>query len=504
MNFSDTYPVPPEDLRWRVVGNRDETAFLKSSVATVKFFAEILTNLGMSLDSTTSILDFGCGCGRILRAFPSMTKAKLVGCDTDGEAIFWCQENLSFAKFWQTAEYPPLPFENEEFDFLYGISVFTHLDEEHQFKWLEELKRVVKPGGLALLTFKGQWHINEMPDMGFKNQIELSLKESGFLFTQTKFWEKVFPDFYGDTYCTPEYIHKNWSKYFEVLEILPPSSAVPQYAVLLRVIGTKSAQPEKLTEQVKSQTIMGKSRQFIIICPARTGSTMLVHSLNSHPEIICHGEVMAPDNRPDLIGLNFEIESPLRDKLTQLREQDPVSFLYDFVLHPSSFRAVGFKFKYEELSLPSYQAVLDSIMFRKDVLIIHLTRKNLLKRYVSQLMATQFTNIFWISNSSEKPDPARIRLDPKDCLNEFKLIAQRQEKFRDYLKAHQLLEVNYEDLVTETDLTLQTIQDFLGVSQQKLIVRTKKVLSENLVDLLENFYELKGYFKHTKYETYFD
>lgn len=430
----------------------------------------------MNLDSTASILDFGCGCGRTLRAFPSITKAKLVGCDIDLDAISWCQENLPFATFHKTGEYPPLPFENDEFYFLYGISVFTHLDEEHQFKWLSELKRVVKPGGLALLTFKGKWHIDEIKDMGVKNKIELSLKESGFLFTQTKFWQKVFPDFYGDTYCTLEYIYKNWSKYFEVLEIVPPSPAIAQYAVLLRAIGAKSAKTEEFTKSVKSQPTISEYSKFMIICPARTGSTMLVHSLLSHPEIICHGEVMGPKNPANLVGLNLEIESPLRDKLRQLRQQDTVNFLADFVLYPGSYRAVGLKFKYEELSLPSYKAVLDSIISSQDVLIIHLTRKNLLKRDVSQLIATQITNILWISNPNERPDPVQIRLDAKECLNEFKFTEERQQRFRDYFQGHRVLELTYEDLLTESDRTMQEIQACLGVNIQQLSCSTHKVL----------------------------
>jgi hypothetical protein len=245
-----------------------------------------------------------------------------------------------------------------------------------------------------------------------------------------------------------------------------------------------------------------KSSRFIIICPARTGSTMLMHSLNSHPEIICHGEVMAPENRADLVGLNFHIESPLRDKLTQLREQDPISFLDNFVLHPGSYGAVGLKFKYEELSLPSYKAVLDYLISRKDILIIHLTRKNLLKRYLSQAIATQVTNIFWISNQNERPDNVRIRLDAQECLNEFKFMEERQQRFRGYFQEHRMVELTYEDLLTEYESAMEKIQNFLGVKLQKLIIPGEKILSDNLEDIIENFSELKGYLKGTKYEVY--
>jgi hypothetical protein len=38
---------------------------------------------------------------------------------------------------------------------IYGISVFTHLDEPLQTPWIEELERVAKPGGQILITVKG-------------------------------------------------------------------------------------------------------------------------------------------------------------------------------------------------------------------------------------------------------------------------------------------------------------------------------------------------------------
>ncbi len=40
--------------------------------------------------------------------------------------------------------------------FVYSVSVFTHLDERGQFDWLAEVRRVLRPGGVALLTVHGE------------------------------------------------------------------------------------------------------------------------------------------------------------------------------------------------------------------------------------------------------------------------------------------------------------------------------------------------------------
>ena len=47
---------------------------------------------------------------------------------------------------------PPLPFDDGFFDFVFSISVFTHIPEDMQFAWLSELRRVLKVGGTALLS----------------------------------------------------------------------------------------------------------------------------------------------------------------------------------------------------------------------------------------------------------------------------------------------------------------------------------------------------------------
>ena len=47
---------------------------------------------------------------------------------------------------------PPLPFPDRFFDFVYSISIFTHLPEAMQFAWLEEINRVLKAGGEAVIS----------------------------------------------------------------------------------------------------------------------------------------------------------------------------------------------------------------------------------------------------------------------------------------------------------------------------------------------------------------
>ena len=80
--------------------------------------------------------------------------SELHGTDTDAEAIAWCRDHLP-ARFGVNAELPPLDYEDSSFDLIYAISVFTHLTEELGLAWAQELARVLRPGGYALLTTLG-------------------------------------------------------------------------------------------------------------------------------------------------------------------------------------------------------------------------------------------------------------------------------------------------------------------------------------------------------------
>ncbi len=108
------------------------------------------------MTDATRVLDFGCGCGRVLAYLRREIAGELTGSDIDGEAIAWCQENLAeVGTFVRNEIMPPLPFPDATFDLTYAVSVFTHLPKRMERAWLRELTRVTKPGGYLLLTTNG-------------------------------------------------------------------------------------------------------------------------------------------------------------------------------------------------------------------------------------------------------------------------------------------------------------------------------------------------------------
>jgi len=111
------------------------------------------------------IVDWGCGCARISRHFPRDVRDKVVGFDIDPVNIDWCRENIPGIRFEQCAVDPPLRLADDSVDCLFAHSVLTHLDEEHQNSWLTEIRRVLRPGGVAFLTVLAElsWYARFFP-----------------------------------------------------------------------------------------------------------------------------------------------------------------------------------------------------------------------------------------------------------------------------------------------------------------------------------------------------
>jgi ubiquinone/menaquinone biosynthesis C-methylase UbiE len=51
---------------------------------------------------------------------------------------------------------PPTVFDDNSFDLIYGISIFTHLSELNNIAWYNELIRIAKKDGIILVTTAGK------------------------------------------------------------------------------------------------------------------------------------------------------------------------------------------------------------------------------------------------------------------------------------------------------------------------------------------------------------
>src|SRR4051812_33071696 len=92
----DGLPVPPPRLIYLVSHTADSAWYLAGGERAAGSVAGILERNGTSIEERADVLDFGCGCGRVIRRFCGLD-ARLTGTDVNAAATAWCAANLPFA-----------------------------------------------------------------------------------------------------------------------------------------------------------------------------------------------------------------------------------------------------------------------------------------------------------------------------------------------------------------------------------------------------------------------
>ena len=149
--------LPPAKLRVLVDGKGDPDWFLHVSRAGASRVRLALERAGRDLSGT--VLDFGCGCGRTARQWSGLD---LHGCDYNARAVAWCQANLPHMRATVNDLEPPAPYPDAMFDVVYAISVLTHLSDELARRWVDDWRRILKPGGVLVVTTIGDVYRDQL------------------------------------------------------------------------------------------------------------------------------------------------------------------------------------------------------------------------------------------------------------------------------------------------------------------------------------------------------
>jgi SAM-dependent methyltransferase len=152
-------PVPPFNNRRKVAAWRIPY-FLSSGKANSDDLVHHLERSAERSLASLDVLDLACGPGRIAMHFDGVFKS-LTACDVDPSAIAFIQKHFSAMHATVNQSRPPLPFGDAQFDAVYSWSLWTHLPVDLQRAYLEELRRVLRPNGLALVTVNGHTFLDE-------------------------------------------------------------------------------------------------------------------------------------------------------------------------------------------------------------------------------------------------------------------------------------------------------------------------------------------------------
>jgi len=217
--------LPDVDRRFRVIGDRDPLGFLVSGATDYHRMDRAAAAIaGRRIHEFRRVLDWGIGCGRVARHFPAAHSSALTGCDIDRDNVEWCRAHLA-GTFNASALTPPLPFDDASFDLIYGISVFTHLREPMQLRWLAELARVSAPGALLLLTIHGETAIDfsRLPPREYR-RVRDDVRREGILVSGVNTQLDGHAEHAGEyvnVYHSIDYVRRTWGQFFTVLHVLP-------------------------------------------------------------------------------------------------------------------------------------------------------------------------------------------------------------------------------------------------------------------------------------------
>jgi SAM-dependent methyltransferase len=177
------------------------------------------------------LLDWGCGCARLTAHFARLLpESAICGCDIDADAVRWCQASFPRAEFAVNSLEPPLPYPPDSFDIVVASSVMTHLDRQRQQAWLQEVRRVLRAGGVFVASTHGEFaaafHKGELARLRNEQIVDGIHDPALDGVVQSGYYRSVFQ--------TESYTAAHWGRHLRVLEHIPAGLVGYQDLVVLQ------------------------------------------------------------------------------------------------------------------------------------------------------------------------------------------------------------------------------------------------------------------------------
>ena len=116
------------------------------------------------LTEMTSVLDLGCGFGRVLRFLCSHVESwKITACDLDARAVAFCAAELGAHPLVSKPDLGAVPFGT--YDLVWSGSLLTHLPESASDAFIALLPKLLKPSGVAVISFHGEHSLGSLENL---------------------------------------------------------------------------------------------------------------------------------------------------------------------------------------------------------------------------------------------------------------------------------------------------------------------------------------------------
>lgn len=235
-------------------------------------------------------------------------------------------------------------------------------------------------------------------------------------------------------------------------------------------------------------------RPFVLISQARSGSTMLGSALGQHAQLIMHGEVFGAYQFPlNFYGVDERLPwpTPLEIKLKKLRDADPLAFIEEWLLADCSKTWCGFKLKFEEFDI--WPKVVSYISDSR-MPIIFLKRRNLLARYVSEVIAGELGSFNSTDNASYgrgSHQNVLAALAKNKATEAITASLRYDELFRNKFTRNPIHRIYYEDALVGWETFFRDICSYMEIDYVPILPLSKKretALDKEMTDAISMLY----------------
>jgi SAM-dependent methyltransferase len=262
LNRSVTEPVidgvafarfPADDVQIGFNGTAGEAAMTQAHALWL-YVDGLSRALQSPLNTGSAVLDIGCGWGRVTRLFMKDVPAdRIFGVDINPRAIDLCRDLGVPGSFLQVAPGAPLPFADAAFSTITAFSVFTHLPETVATALAGEIARLLRPGGLAVITVEDRSFLELIshPDAPLwgerwrllsqhRDQLDDLLRRHAagdYIYLVTNDGPILSADVYGDAVVPKAWIETHWTGAMDLIAYVPAAPPIRQAVVALRKRG---------------------------------------------------------------------------------------------------------------------------------------------------------------------------------------------------------------------------------------------------------------------------
>lgn len=107
-----------------------------------------------------TLLDIGCGkgvWGFMIRAQRDLAGSTFIGIDLNETYLDFAKKHRVYNKLLKTNLKKKLPLLDQSVDFIICSEVIEHIKKDEGFHLLDEIERIIKPGGRVIITTPNVW-----------------------------------------------------------------------------------------------------------------------------------------------------------------------------------------------------------------------------------------------------------------------------------------------------------------------------------------------------------